>query len=119
MNAKEGFVENEQAGGITALKEEVAKWYAERFGSFFSRATNQGLGSFVLLALFLTTSLVAGRIAVFTYISDQRFLANLMQTEMEPMTEITRGGVLTVVLFALQDQQLSSGLYCGGRQIGD
>ena len=100
-------------------RETPPEWYRRRLASFFSRATNQGLGPFVLFAVAATLFSVLARTVWITSEKDRQFVSNLLRAEMQPGTELTQGAVFSVLVTALDHETLAGALFCGERTSGD
>src|ERR1700722_2744809 len=107
-------MEGRDGRGLLALSDEAARWYVERFGRFLSTLFNQGLGAFFLFVASLTIGLILFRVAYFTNANDRRVLAGFLETEIEPQSDVARGAVLSIVLQAARQRNVSEGLTCAG-----
>jgi hypothetical protein len=109
------------ASNLAELEGAGAAWYGRRLRYFFSRTTNQGLGPFLAFAVALTASFIFARCVYFKVAQDRLYVTRLLETELQPMSEVTRGAVLSIVLQALNEPgtNLTKHLECHATDIGD
>src|SRR5688572_28070710 len=95
--------------GTTLIDLEVAvrDCYQRRIRSFLKRTLNQGLGPFLVFAITLTLAALATRLFWWGGSEDQAYVARLMTAKIQPQTEATRATVLSLLLTALEDPQVS------------